>query len=325
MKFVKIAVMLLFIFCLKKSNAQQDAQFSQYIFNGLYINPAYAGEKQDVFVNSFFRSQWTGIQGAPQTVSVAVDGSLNDLNTGLGLLLNQDKIGAQSTTSMYGNYAYKIQLDEQYDSNISFGLGFGFLQSSLNGNELNATQTNDSYVPAGNVSVILPDARLGILYTSDKFFAGASVDNLIASHVHTSAENALTTIPKPHYYFTVGALFDLEEDIKFKPSILIRDSPGAPKSVDINSFFLFNDRFWAGATYRTTINSNNTGSNINLNSSTALVGMVEFFINPRVRVGYAFDYSLNALGNYGYGSHELSVSFLLKKNKNSGEPKSFYF
>ncbi|WP_461450175.1 PorP/SprF family type IX secretion system membrane protein [Mucilaginibacter sp.] len=325
MKFLKIAMVLVFVFYFKISNAQQDAQFSQYIFNGLYINPAYAGEKQDVFVNSFFRSQWTGIPGAPQTISVAVDGSLSDLNTGLGVLLNQDKIGAQSTTSMYGNYSYKIQLDEQYDSNISFGLGFGFLQSSLNGNELNATQTNDNYIPSGNVSVILPDARLGILYTSDHFFAGASADNLLASRVHTSAESSLTTIPETHLYFTVGGLFELQDDIKFKPSILMRDSPGSPKSVDINSFLLFNDKFWVGATYRTTINSSNNGSNINLNSSNAVVGMVEFFLNPRFRVGYAFDYSLNAIGNSGYGSHELSVSFLLKKNKSSGEPKTFYF
>jgi type IX secretion system PorP/SprF family membrane protein len=227
---------------------------------------------------------------------------------------------------MYANYAYRLPIGEEDNSVLAFGLGFGFVQNSINGNLLVSTDPNDNYVPTGNQSVIVPDARLGVLYTSDSFFAGASVDNLLASHIHTSAQNALTPLPQPHIYVTVGALFDLAEDIKFKPSLLIRDSPGAPKSTDINAFVLFNDKFWVGATYRTSIGTfNNTAGSDNLQSSDAVVGMVEFYITPRFRVGYAFDYSLNAIGNYGYGSHELSVSFLIKKNKSSGEPRDYTF
>src|ERR1700755_710582 len=104
------------------ANAQQDAQFSQYIFNGLYINPAYAGYKSDFYVNSFYRSQWTGLEGAPQTVSIAADGAVANDKVGLGLLVQSDKIGAQSNTAAYANYAYRIQIGEDEDSRLAFGV-----------------------------------------------------------------------------------------------------------------------------------------------------------------------------------------------------------
>ena len=323
----RLVIFLSLTLCFITAYAQQDAQFSQYIFNGLYINPAYAGYKEDLYFNSFVRSQWTGLEGAPTTFSVAADGSVKDGKVGLGILLQRDAIGAQSNTAAYGNYAYRIQIGEQENSRLAFGIGFGFIQTGIDGTKLNPVQANDTYVPVGNESVILPDARLGIYYSNDHFFVGASVDNLLAEHIHTAETSALLVpVPVPHEYFTTGALFNVGYDMKFKPSILIKDAPGAPTSMDINAFMLLNERLWLGATYRTAVDIyNKPNLQPGLLKSSAMVGMVEFFINENFRVGYAFDYSLNKLGEYGYGSHEVSISFLIRKNPTVDRTRNCYF
>lgn len=298
--------------------AQQDAQFSQYIFNGLYINPAYAGYKQDFYINSFYRSQWTGLNGAPQTISVAADGAVNNNRVGLGLLVQRDEIGAQSNVTAYANYSYRIQIGQDDNSRLAFGLGFGFIQSGLDGNKLNPVQTGDNFIPIGYHSLISPDARLGVLYTNDSFFVGASVDNLLPQYTHNPNNiNALgVPIPKPHEYFTTGALFDLNDDVKLKPSILIKDTPTAPTSMDMNLFMLLNEKIWLGATYRTAINIyNKPNLQPDLQKSSAAVAMAEFFVTDNLRIGYAFDYSLNKLGAYGYGSHELSIGYTIKNSR----------
>jgi len=309
------------------ASAQQDAQFSQYIFNGLYINPAYAGYKEDLYANSFYRSQWTGLDGAPTTFSIAMDGAFNDGKVGLGLMIQRDEIGAQSNTAAYGNYAYRLQVGEQEHSKLAFGLGFGFVQNGIDGTKLNPVTVGDPYVPTGYESVILPDARLGIYYSSDHFFIGASADNLVARYFHTDETIALLIpVPQPHEYFTTGALFDFDSDMKFKPSILIKDAPGVPTSMDVNAFLLMNEKLWVGGTYRTAIDIyNKPNLQPGLQKSSAVVGMVEFFVNDGLRIGYAFDYSLTKIGEYGYGSHEISISILLKKNPNVDRTRNCYF
>ncbi len=316
----KICFLFVLTLSFIKANAQQDAQFSQYVFNGLYINPAYAGYKSDIYVNSFFRSQWTGLTGAPQTASVALDGSVADDKVGLGLLLQRDEIGAQSNIAAYANYAYRIQIGQNENSRLAFGVGLGFIQSGLDGNKLNPVQTGDDYIPTGYHSFLSPDARLGLLYTNDSYFIGASVDNLLPQYMHSGANASALGVPtpKPHEYFTMGALFDLGTGVKFKPSILIKDNPTVPTSMDINAFFLLNEKIWLGTTYRTSIplyNKPNLPSG--LPTSSAMVAMAEFFATDNIRIGYAFDYSLNKLGSLGYGSHELSVGFLIKNSKSS--------
>jgi len=301
------------------AQAQQDAQISQYLFNGLYINPAYAGYKSDFFVSSFFRSQWTGLPGAPTTGSIAVDGAVANDAVGLGLMLQRDQIGAQSTVAAYANYAYRIQIGDNEDSRLAFGIGAGIVQSGIDGSKLNPVQTGDYYIPTGNRSFLSPDARLGILYTNDDWFIGASVDNLLPQYTHpaSTASSLGVPIPKPHEYFTVGGIFDLNDATKLKPSILIKDTPTAPTSMDINTFLLLSDKIWLGGTYRTAVPLyNKPNLQKGLPTQSAMVATVEFFATESLRIGYAFDYSLNKLSTFGYGSHELSISFSLK-NPNS--------
>jgi type IX secretion system PorP/SprF family membrane protein len=312
-------VVFFFLLCSLFSEAQQGIQYSQYIFDGLYINPAYSGYNNRFFINSFYRSQWTGVEGSPQTTSIAVDNSTDEDKVGLGLMLQNDVIGAQSSTSAYANYAYRIQLDDQQNSKLSFGLGFGFIESGIDGSKLTATQLNDSYVPSGFQSVFLPDARIGVLYTSNNFFVGVSVDNILAKLIHNDTEyELLVPIPKPNEYLNFGALFELSPDVKFKPSILIRNNPDDPTNMDLNSFFLLGDRFTLGGTYRTDVKLyNKPNLPTGLQNSNGLIAVTEFNISDSFKAGYAFDYSLSKIGTYGYGSHELSITFLLKKKNQS--------
>jgi type IX secretion system PorP/SprF family membrane protein len=302
------------------ARAQQDAQFSQYLFNGLYINPAYAGYKSDFYINAFHRSQWTGLNGAPVTTSVAADGSVADDKVGLGLLVQRDQIGAQGTIAAYGNLAYRIQIGEDENSRLAFGIGAGIVQSGIDGTRLNPVQSGDNYIPTGNQSFILPDARIGVLYTNDKYFVGASVDNLLPQYMNTSKNAAAlgVPVPKPHSYFTTGAIFNLSNDIKFRPSILIKDNSSVPTSMDVNTYFLLNERIWLGATYRTAISLyNKPNLQKDLPRSSAMVAIIQFFATENLRIGYSFDYSLNKLNTLGYGSHEISIGFLIRNGKSS--------
>ncbi|HEY8999969.1 MAG TPA: type IX secretion system membrane protein PorP/SprF [Mucilaginibacter sp.] len=314
----RAVIIVSFLFAGITAFAQQDAQYSQYMFNGLFINPAYAGYKQDIYLYSFYRSQWTGFAGAPQSFSASVDGSVNDTKVGLGLLVANDRIGAQSATSFYANYAYRLKMDYDGKNRLAFGIGGGFSQAGIDGSKLNPAQTGDADIPTGYQGAILPDARLGVLYTDEKFFAGASVDNLLSSWLAKNSVDKTVSvpIPIPHFYFTTGIYLPVDDDIILKPSIMLKDDRGGPTSLDLNTFVLLSERIWVGGTYRTAVKLyNKPNLQDNLEQSNALVAMVQFFVNEKLRIGYSFDYSLTPLANYNYGSHEISIGIFLKEGK----------
>lgn len=304
--------------------AQQNAQFSQYIFNGLYINPAAAGAKEDFYLHSFYRSQWTGVTGAPQSLSIAADGTVNDEKVGLGILLANDKLGAQSSLAAYANYAYRLQLGDRRINHLAFGLGIGIVQSAINGSLLNAGQSGDNAVPVGNQSTILPDARAGVLYTSESFFAGFSADNLIAKYL--SRDKSLNVpVPQPHFYLTAGTMLYLNDDTKIKPSFLLKNASGSATSLDLNTFLILGDKFWIGGTYRSNLKLLSNSYNNSFQSASAVVAQIEFFVTSKLRIGYAFDYSMSTFSGFGNGSHELSLGIYLSKKSTQNFATSSYF
>ncbi len=323
-KISKACVAVFFSIGCLNAKAQQNAQFSQYIFNGLYINPAAAGAKEDFYLHSFYRSQWTGVTGAPQSLSLAVDGTVNDEKVGLGILLASDRIGAQSSVAAYGNYAYRLRLGERGNQRLSFGLGAGLLQSSLDGSKLNAVDDGDNVIPVGYQSTILPDARAGILFTSDSFFAGFSADNLIAKYWNRD-KSLLVPVPVPHFYLTAGTLFFLNDDVQIKPSFLLKNANGSTTSLDLNAFLILG-RTWIGGTYRSNINlMSKTYTGSGFQNASALVVQVEIFATDKLRIGYAFDYSMAAYSGFGNGSHELSLGIYLSKKSTQSFTTSSYF
>jgi type IX secretion system PorP/SprF family membrane protein len=301
-----------------KSRAQQTIQFSQYIFNGLAVNPAYAGYKEDWTLNLSSRIQWVGINGAPQTETAAIDGlaNTNNGNVGLGLIATVDKLGPESITSVYANYAYRLRLDDVDENRLCFGIGVGVMQYSLNGSEFSPINTGDGSVPASTVSKVTPDFRFGIYYYSPSIYVGASVFNLLSNSLVNITNNAALVNEDRTVYLTAGTMVSLSDGVDLKPSFMIKEDFKGPTNIDLTGFLTFNKVFWLGTSYQTgavIFNKNNLQSG--LNETDAISAIVQFYINDHFRVGYSYDFTLNKLASYQSGSHELSVSISFPNKK----------
>jgi len=302
------------------ARAQQNIQFSQYVFNGLSVNPAYAGYKEDLYVNAVYRHQWAGFPGAPRTGGVSIDGITGE-KVGLGLQMLFDKLGPQEALSLYGSYSYRIPLDDEGTRRLCFGIGGGVTQYSIDGNALRYTDNDDVALPLGKKSVWVPDARFGIYYYTPRFYAGASIMDLFSLYTDASRYswkgNNYSTIRKTqHLYVTTGAMFPLSEYLQLKPSILVKEDFKGPTNVDVNAFLLINDMLWIGASYRTNVklwNKNNLPGD--LNQLDAASAMVEYYVSEKLRIGYSYDLNVNKMAGYQGGSHEISLGFLFPSKK----------
>ncbi|WP_245222078.1 PorP/SprF family type IX secretion system membrane protein [Pedobacter kyungheensis] len=303
--------------------AQQDAQYSQYMFNGIYINPAYAGYKEVLNVHSFYRSQWTGITGAPRSMSLAVDAIANSGNVGLALQVASDKLGAQTNLSIYGNYAYRIRMNDDGSSRLALGLGVGMVQLGIDGSMLNPNNPEPNQ-PVGVQSTIVPDARAGVYFANDKYYAGFSVDNLIATYINID-RYAFIPQPKPHYYLTAGALFPLSENFQLKPSFLLKDDRGGPTSLDVNAFLMIKDFIWIGGSYRTGVKLyDKSYLQKDLTPRNSAVAAIQIFPSEKIRIGYGYDFSIGPLQGYSSGTHEISIAYsFIRQNIRVSTPRVF--
>jgi len=305
-----------------KSKAQQDAQYSQYMFNGIYINPAYAGYKEQLNLHSFYRTQWTGVPGAPKSFSLAVDAIANDGNVGLAFQVASDKLGAQSNLSAYGSYAYRIRLNPDGSSRLALGLSMGVMQTGLNASLL-TTNDPETNMPAGTQNKIAPDARAGVFYSNSRFYAGISFDNLIIQYINSHSTYVPQT--KLHYYVTAGMLVPIDENFQLKPSFLLKDDLGGPTSLDLNTFLMYKEIIWLGGSYRSRVNIyDKSYLQKNLLYRNAVVAAVELFPVKGLRVAYAYDFSIGPLQGYSSGTHEISVGFTFnKQNLRMATPRVF--
>jgi type IX secretion system PorP/SprF family membrane protein len=298
---------------------QQTIQFSQYVFNGLAVNPAYAGYKEDWTVNLSFRSQWVGIDGAPRTGTASFDGLTKnpDKKVGLGFIATTDRLGPQNTSSVYANYAYRLRLDAEDTKRLSFGIGFGATQYNLNGSMFIATDPGDGVVPVGNQSKLSPDVRFGIYYYTPKFYIGASAMDLLSGQGNELTSDSYRIIKQVrHLYLTGGVMIPLTESFDLKPTFMLKEDFKGPTNLDINAYLLINKSVWIGASYRTGVKLwEKENLQKGLDQSDAISGIVEVFLNPRFRVGYSYDYTTSKLSNYQQGSHEISLSFSLQGKK----------
>jgi type IX secretion system PorP/SprF family membrane protein len=305
------------------TQAQQDAQFSQYMFNGIYINPAYAGYREQLNLHAFYRNQWNGITGAPRTMSVAIDAIANDDNVGLALQLSSDRLGAQHNQSIYASYAYRLRTNETGTSRLALGIGMGAIQLGIDGSMLNPNDPEPNQ-PAGMQSTIVPDARAGVYYSNDRFYAGVSFDNLISQYINLD-EYLFLPNPKLHCYLTAGALFPLSEHFTLKPSFLLKDDLGGPTSLDINAFLIVADKVWLGGSYRTGVKLYNKDHlPIGLSNQNSAVVATQIFATSNIRIGYAYDISVGPLQRYSGGTHEISVSYFFnRRNERIVNPRYF--
>ncbi len=295
-----------------KSWSQQLPQFSQYIFNGLTINPAYAGYKGQGYIQSTFRNQWINLPGSPQTLSLTADLSANNGLMGFGVSLLHDQIGPTKTTSGLISYAHRIQTGD--NSFLSLGVGGGVSQYLVDASMLIAKDPLDPDLPFDSQVMFTPNLNTGLFFHSTRFYAGISAFNLVGRKTLEREDIALS-FHDIHYFVTAGLMLTLSDYVEFKPSFLIKEVQDAPTSYDINGMFLFVDRLWLGASYRSNMRLGNDSveGNFMLNNRTAVAFIVEVFLTDELRFGYAYDKNLNALENYRNNSHEFSLGYYITR------------
>jgi len=307
-------VVLGYLFCMfaGRSSAQQNIQFSQYVFNSLSVNPAYAGYKEEWFAQLALRSQWVGMEGAPKTGTISIDGIVDprDRKVGLGFQVTSDKIGPQFATSITANYAYRLQLNADDTKRLSFGIGVGAAQYNLSADMIHTSEGGDQALATGNESRIVPDMRFGVYYNSDFFYLGVSLlDAFSGSNVnyHTSSA-AFNIVRSRHAYLIAGGLANLSSEMRIRPSIMIKEDFKGPTSFDLNVMAIFNDKLWVGGSYRTGFGLwKKQFNNLDLSKQNSISGIVQVFVSERFRIGYSYDHVTSKLASNQNGSHELTL------------------
>ncbi len=271
--------------------AQQQPMYSQYMFNMLNINPAYAGSRGVLTATALYRNQWEGMDGAPKTVSLGFDMPINAKKIGLGFQLFDDRLGIERTTGFNASYAFRIHLTES--GTLSLGLQAGLLNYQANYSQVRTFQPND---PSFNQNIvgILPSAAAGIFYSSDKFYFGASTPALLKTKINYNNATEIESVSGKdlHMFFTTGFVLKLNQDLVLKPSILLKTVSGAPAEFDLNTNLWIQNVFSLGFSYRT---------------GDAVVGMAELQLNKQLRLGYAYDKTFSDLGALNTGTHELML------------------
>lgn len=294
------------------AKAQYDAMFTQYMFNEMYINPAYTGSKDAMAVNLTHRQQWVNFPGRPITTSFTLHGPLANNKMGLGISVLNEQIGKLSRNLVYLNYAYRVKMGDK--GHLSFGLMAGIHNQVNKLSELKASETGDIQISQNTPSLIAPNFGAGIYYYTNKFYAGISVPRMIDdSYLFGQNGDVIKSTnfnpTKFHYYLTVGNVFTINEDLKIKPQAMVKMVQNSPIQYDLNVNFLIKNKIWAGASYR-------SGADIS-----ALIGLQ---INPQLLVNYSYDYALTKIQKYAQGSHEITIGYLFSyKQRKVVTPRYF--
>lgn len=284
--------------------AQQDAQFTQYMYNTTIINPAYAGSRGALSIFALHRTQWVGLDGAPVTNTVSMNTPFNESNLGLGISIVNDKIGPTQENTISADISYSIHTSETFK--LSFGMKATANLFSLDVNKLNPVDNDPSLHDFNNK--FTPNIGAGIYLHSDKAYVGFSVPNFIETNRYNDNEVAIFK-EKINYYLMGGYVFTISNDIQFKPAGLLKIAQGAPLQADISGNFMFMEKLTVGIAYRW---------------SAAISGMVGFQISEGLHIGYGYDLETTHLDKYNSGSHEVFLRYdLFKNNTRMTTPRFF--
>ena len=287
--------------------AQSDTHYTMFMYNKLLYNPAYAGSRNLTSINADYRDQWDGINGAPKTINLTVDGPVGSYmkpfrKVAVGVSFAREKVGVESNTDMMAYYAYRIQLEKTV---LSFGLQGGAKLYSAQYGNLNPHQLNDPNLALNVKSAMLPNAGAGVYWSGDNFYAGLSVPSILQNYFDKNEKtvNNIKAREIRSYYLNGGYVFPVSESISLQPQVIARYAKNAayslPLNCDVNLSAIIQDRLLVGATYRT---------------DKSVEAIIHVQATRNINIGYAYDYMLSGLNGYNGGSHELVVGFDIVKD-----------
>lgn len=284
-------LIVLFIFYSISGIAQQDSQYTQYMYNTMSINPAYAGQRKVLSIFGLHRSQWVGMEGAPSNTVVAAHSPINDTNLGVGLSFENDRIGPSDENKFTANVSYAIDVSDYYK--VSFGLNGSIKNLKIDFTKLDIYDPND-ILYQNNVSDFSPDFGAGIYLYSDYTYFSISVPSILETKHYKEGDFFSTAKEKMHLYLMGGYVFEINPLLQFKPSLLVKATQGIDPQVDLSANFLINEKFTGGISYR---------------FGSALSAMAGFQITEGLFIGYAYDRETSKIANYNSGSHEFFLRF----------------
>ena len=298
----KIIVALILLVALE-SFGQQDPQYTQYMYNMNVINPAYAGSREGLSFGMLYRTQWTGIDGAPRTGTFFGHTPIGE-KVGLGLSVISDEIGPIKETNAYADFSYTLNLGGAHK--LAFGIKAGATFHDRGLGSLDLIDPGDPFFQ--NLTGVTPNIGSGVFYYTNNYYISFSVPNIL-SGVKLDANGTEFGTEVAHYFLTGGYVFQLSPNTKFKPSFLVKSAFEAPTSFDVNANFLFFEKLELGASYR-------------LDDSFS--GLINFAISPSIRIGYAYDAVTSDIRRYAPASHEFMLLFDLNFPKKVSRSPRFF-
>jgi len=281
------------------ASAQQDPEYTQYMYNTMAVNPAYAGSTGTIEAALLYRSQWAGMPGAPETQSFSVHSPLRNEKLGVGLSVVNDKIGPSNELYLDGNFSYSIPLG--YEQRLAFGVKAGTRMLNIDWSKGRYYDDDDVLLNQNINNQMKLAVGAGVYYYTEKWYVGFSIPSFIQNDYYDDVRESID-YDRMHYYLMGGYVFDLNPNLKFKPAFLVKAVSGAPITADISANFMIQEKFVIGGAYRTD------------DSIAILAG---FQISPSFFLGYSFDYTVSELNKYNDGSHEfiLRYQFVQKQSK----------
>lgn len=294
-------LILIFVFG-SLSFAQQDAQYTQYMYNTISVNPGYAGSRDVLNLTGLYRTQWVGLDGAPKTMTFSGHSPLRNEKLGLGVSIVRDQIWIQDETYLDIDFSYTINTSEK--GQLAFGIKAGAHLLNIDFTKTNPENTtDDDFDVTNNVdNRFSPNIGFGLYYHTEKFYIGYSAPTLLRTKHFDDDIESVSYLAKDrvNHYLIAGYVFDLSYNLKFKPALLFKAVQGSPLQADLSANFLFNEKLTLGLAYRWDV---------------ALSGLAGFQLSESLMIGYAYDWETTELNNYNSGSHEIFLRFELRSSK----------
>lgn len=275
------------------SYAQQDSQYTQYMYNTMSINPAYAGSRGVMSVYGLYRTQWVGVDGAPKTANMSLHAPLGQSRMGMGVSFTNDHIGVMDENTISADLSYTIDLDDDYK--LSFGIKGSLNLLNVEYSKLDVFHSNDVVFEDNVKDKFSPNIGAGLYLRSEKTYLGFSVPNFLETARYRDT-NLTMLKQRMNFYFIGGHVFDMTYDVKFKPAFLVKAVQGAPLQVDFTANFIINERIVIGGAYRW---------------DAAVSGLAGFQVSDGLFIGYAYDHGATRIANVSSGSHEIFMRFEL--------------